>query len=260
MAAEELLPQQRHALIRDRLLAQGRVIAVDLAQELDVSHDTIRRDLRELAAAGQCQRVYGGALPPAPRSGPITARMKQDSARKEALARAAVSLVKRGDVVFLDASSVNHAIARVLPREHGLTVVTNAPAIAALLAGREDVELIVIGGRVDPHIGASLGAGAIRDAKALGSDLYFVGACGADSAAGISAQDYEDAQFKQAVAAGSRATVAAVTNEKLGTSAPFSVLPIAGLHALVLERDAPATQVKAFARNGVRVLRAEAVA
>lgn len=69
MSAEELLPQQRHRLILERLLAQGRVIAVDLARELEVSHDTIRRDLREMAAAGQCRRVYGGALPLAPEIG-----------------------------------------------------------------------------------------------------------------------------------------------------------------------------------------------
>lgn len=253
---EELLPQQRHRLILERLLAQGRVIAVDLAQELEVSHDTIRRDLREMAAAGQCRRVYGGALPLAPDNGPIALRQTQAPARKAALARAAVGLIERGQVVFLDAGSTNTAIAEALPRGYGLTAVTNAPAIAALLAEREDIELIVIGGRVDPRIGASLGSGAIRDAEAIRSDLYFVGVCGADAEAGVSALGYEDAQFKQAVAAASRAVVAVAADEKLGTAAPYSVLPADGLHALVIEHGGDAGQAKAFARLGVRVVRA----
>lgn len=260
MSAEELLPQQRHRLILERLLAQGRVIAVDLARELEVSHDTIRRDLREMAAAGQCRRVYGGALPLAPDNGPIALRQTQAPGRKAALARAAVGLIERGQVIFLDAGSTNIAIAQALPQGYGLTVVTNAPAIAAALALREDLQLIVIGGRVDARIGASLGRVAIRDAQAIRSDLYFVGVCGVDAQAGISALDYEDAQFKQAVAAVSRAVVAVAADEKLGTAAPFAVAATDDLHALVIEHGADAAQARAFEGLGVRVVRAEAVA
>lgn len=257
MSAEELLPQQRHRLILERLLAEGRVIAVDLARELEVSHDTIRRDLREMAAAGQCRRVYGGALPMAPDHGSLAQRRTQAPTRKAALARAALALVERGQLLFLDAGSTNIAIAEVLPRDFDLTVATNAPAIAALLAQRDDIELIVIGGRVDPHVGASLGSGAIRDAAAIVSDLYFVGVCGADAQAGISAIDYEDAQFKRAVAAASRAVVAVATDDKLGTAAPFSVWPAEGVQALVIEHGGDAAEAEAFARLGARVLRAE---
>ncbi|MGH8080525.1 MAG: DeoR/GlpR family DNA-binding transcription regulator [Lysobacter sp.] len=256
MSAEELLPQQRHRLILDRLLAQGRVIAVDLARELEVSHDTIRRDLREMAAAGQCRRVYGGALPLAPDNGPLVVRQTLAPARKAALARAAVGLIERGQVVFLDAGSTNIAIADALPRDFDLTVVTNAPAIAALVAQREDLELIVIGGRVDTRIGASLGAGAIRDAEAIRSDIYFVGVCGVDVEVGVTTLGYEDAQFKQAVAQMSRAVVAVVTVDKLGTAAPYAVAPADSLHALVIESGADAGQAKAFVRLGVQVVRA----
>lgn len=258
VSAEELLPQQRHRLILDRLLARGRVIAVDLARELEVSHDTIRRDLREMAAAGQCRRVYGGALPLAPDHGPIALRQTQAPTRKAALARAAIGLIAPGQVIFLDAGSGNIALARALPRGYGLTVATNAPAIAAVLAEREDLQLIVIGGRVDPRIGASLGRVAIRDAQAIRSDLYFVGVCGVDAQAGVSALDYEDAQFKQAVAEASRALVAVATDEKLGTAAAYTVAPTEALHALVVEHSAEAARIRGFERGGVRVLRAEA--
>ena len=77
-----LLLKQRHALIQQQLQADGRVLALDLARQLDVSEDTIRRDLREMAAAGLCQRVYGGALPLAPDGGSLTQR-KHEVARKQ---------------------------------------------------------------------------------------------------------------------------------------------------------------------------------
>ncbi|ALN58477.1 transcriptional regulator, DeoR family [Lysobacter enzymogenes] len=256
MSVEELLPQQRHRLILERLLAQGRVIAVDLARELEVSHDTIRRDLREMAAAGQCRRVYGGALPLAPDRGTLVQRQAQAPGRKAALARAAIGLIERGQVLFLDAGSTNIAIAQALPADYGLTVATNAPAIAALLAPREDLQLIAIGGRIEPRIGAALGAGALREVEAIRSDWYFLGVCGADHEAGISARDYEDAQFKQAAAQAARAVAVLVTDDKFGTAAPYTVLAADAVAALVIEHDGDAAQARAFAAKGARVVRA----
>ena len=73
MSMQDLLLGERQALIRTRLDLSGRVIAADLAQELGVSEDTIRRDLREMASAGLCRRVYGGAL----RLSPSTTSMNE---------------------------------------------------------------------------------------------------------------------------------------------------------------------------------------
>jgi DeoR/GlpR family transcriptional regulator of sugar metabolism len=129
----ELLLRQRQSLIQDRLRQSGRVLAVDLAQEFNVSEDTIRRDLRELAAAGLCERVYGGALPVAPGGTTLSQRAGEAPGRKAALAAAAVPLLTPGMTVFFDASSTNLAIARALPAGLELTAVTNTPLIAAVL-------------------------------------------------------------------------------------------------------------------------------
>src|SRR5471030_3483486 len=116
MSSNLLLPEERHRAIRDRLAAEGRVLAIDLAQELRTSEDTIRRDLRELAALGVCRRVYGGALPVSPASGPIATRENEFPESKAALAREAVKLVSAGQFIFLDAGTTNLAIARALPQ------------------------------------------------------------------------------------------------------------------------------------------------
>lgn len=250
-----LLLKQRHALIQQRLLAEGRVLALDLAEQLNVSEDTIRRDLRDLAAAGLCTRVYGGALPLPPTPGTLAERRGEAPDRKWRLAQAAANLVQADMVLFIDAGSTNLAIAEALP-DLPLTVATNAPAIALALLERPRIEVILIGGRIDRGAGASLGAKTLRDAELIRSDLCFLGACGVDAEAGITAFSYEEAEFKRAIAVMSKAVVVAATSEKLATAAPFSMLPAAHLSHLVVEHDAAAAQLAAFSQLGVQILRA----
>lgn len=254
-SGSDLLPRERHVLIQQRLLDEGRVLAVDLAKLLKVSEDTIRRDLRDLAAVGLCRRVYGGALPISPQSGTLAERQTQHPARKADLARAAVSLVTPGSTVFIDAGSTTAAIAEALPERQGLTVATNSPAIAARLIGRADITVIVVGGRIDPKVGGAIGSKAIKDAEEIRSDLCFLGACGIDAEAGVTVFDYEDSEFKRSIAASSRGVVVTVTREKLATAASFVVAAPEDLHALVIESGADETQCQAFERLGVQVLR-----
>src|SRR5450830_1822180 len=149
MNTHNLLPQERHDFILQRLNGDGKVLAAQLAHDLNVTEDTIRRDLRDLAAAGLCQKVYGGAvrlpLPPAPNDGTLGQRCDHRAAAKSRLAQAAATLIAPGSLVFIDAGSTNLGIAAALP-DVPLTVVTNAPAIAAVLVDRPQLELIVIGG------------------------------------------------------------------------------------------------------------------
>ena len=253
------LPDERRQAILERLVRRGRVLAGDLAREFHTSEDTIRRDLREMAAAGKCRRVYGGALPLSPASGPLAARRTEAPERKAALGRAAAALARPGQVVFFDAGSTNAAIARALPAGLAVTVVTNAPDIAADLVGKPGVELIVIGGRVDPRSGAALGARALRDAGEMRVDLAFLGACAVDVEAGVAAFDAEEAQFKRLIAERAKAVAAAVTTDKLGTAAPFAVAPISRLAHLVVEADAPERALAPLRRAGVSVHRAERI-
>jgi DeoR/GlpR family transcriptional regulator of sugar metabolism len=251
------LPDERQQIILDRLAQRGRVLAGDLAREFRTSEDTIRRDLREMAAAGKCRRVYGGALPLSPASGSLAMRQAEAPERKAALGRAAAALVRPGQVVFFDAGSTNAAIARALPAGLGVVIATNAPDIAADLVGRPGVELIVIGGRVDPRSGAALGARAMRDAREIRVDLAFLGACAIDAEAGVAAFDAEEAEFKRLIAERAKAVAAAVTTDKLGTAAPFAVAPTSRLTHLVVEADAPESALAPLRRAGVSVHRAE---
>jgi DeoR/GlpR family transcriptional regulator of sugar metabolism len=253
------LPQERHHFILQRLQTDGKVLAAQLAQDLDVTEDTIRRDLRDLAADGLCQKVYGGAvrMPAAPESGTLLQRMGREQSGKSRLAAAAATLVQPGSTIFLDAGSSNLAIADALPAMP-LTVLTNAPSIAVRLLEQPHIDLIMIGGRIRQSLGGSVGATALREAELLRPDLYFIGACGVDVQAGVTAVDFEEAEFKRRLAANSKATAIVATVAKLGAVAACHVLHIAQLTHLIVEAQTSAELAEAYAAAGARLLRAGA--
>src|SRR4051794_15871033 len=107
-----MLPAQRRDFLLARLERDGRLVAKDLAAELDVGEDSLRRDLRELAAAGLCQRVYGGALPVSPALADYATRGGLATDSKQRVAAAAVRLVRPGSTVLLDGGTTALAVAR----------------------------------------------------------------------------------------------------------------------------------------------------
>ncbi|OCP37844.1 DeoR/GlpR family DNA-binding transcription regulator [Ensifer sp. LC163] len=252
----ELLLRERKTRIQERLKADGRVLAADLAAEFRVSEDTIRRDLREMAAAGLCERVYGGALPLAPSSLTLSQRVAMAPERKAALARASVGFIAPGSTVFLDAGSTNLAIAELIEPDLTATIVTNTPLIAAALMEKPGIDLILVGGPLNRAVGAAVGARAQRDIEQLRPDLCILGTCGADVDAGLTAIYFEDAEFKRLIASRSRALLVAVTNDKLGTAASHAIVGIDEVTTLVLEADAPAHHVAAFEASGTTVVMA----
>ena len=228
-----MLTAQRHQIIRDALARDGKVVSGDLARRFDLSEDTVRRDLRTLAAEGACRRVYGGAV--APESGPLALRHDRHAGEKAALARAAVGVLERGQSLLIDAGSTNSAIAAALPEGLGLTVLTNAPDIAARLAGRRDLRLVVLGGVLDPDTGACTGPQTLAGLAEVRADWLFLGGCGVSAEAGVTAFDPHEAEVKRAMVAVSDRVLVAATADKLGTAAPFPVLPSELVSVLVTQ-------------------------
>ncbi|NTJ43370.1 DeoR/GlpR transcriptional regulator [Agrobacterium larrymoorei] len=244
---------ERQAQILAELQRNGRVFAHQLAESFAVSGDTVRRDLREMAARGECERVYGGALLAGGTTSPLKNRLEESMDRKTALGRVASRFFLDGMVVFIDAGSTNLAIARCIPTNVRLTVVTNTPTIAAELSGRADIELVVIGGRIDPAVGAAIDTTALRQLEAVRPDLCILGACGLTLENGLTADVFEDAVFKRLACAASLRTLAAVTTEKLGHRAAFHVHPLKAPLSLVLESDAEPHFIDRFTANRVEV-------
>ncbi|MGJ4942126.1 DeoR/GlpR family DNA-binding transcription regulator [Bradyrhizobium sp. HKCCYLS1011] len=253
----EQIPMARRDVIADRLAQGQAVVAATLAAEFDVSEDAIRRDLRALATEGRCRRVYGGALPITPGMSPMAARIGEGRERKRALARAAATTIKPGEFIFLDNGSTNLALTEFLPEDAELTVATNSIDIAAAVLRRQDLQLIMIGGAVNPVVGGCVDAGAVLAIMQLNIDRCFLGACAVSPKGGVSAFDLSDAAFKRALLSVSRESVVLATTDKLDTRAPHRVAANKDIACLVVEHDAPAAHLKAFAKAGASILKAD---
>lgn len=228
-----MLTEERHQVIRDRLNSDGRVIANDLAKEFDVSEDTVRRDLRELAKAGHCRRVYGGALAPAPNLGSITQRSTTSTDEKERLAKCVAGIILPGQTIFIDAGSTNIAIARALQREMALTVVTNAPAVALALSDHDKCRTILLGGVLNQDKGACLGGQTLNEVRRIYADVFVLGTCGVDASVGVTALDVEEAELKRTMVEQSGQLLVPATADKIGTIAHYSVAVASAIDTLI---------------------------
>jgi DeoR/GlpR family transcriptional regulator of sugar metabolism len=246
------LPRERQDRIMDRLRRHGRVIAADLAVEFRVSEDSIRRDLRELAARDLCKRVYGGALlmSTAP---PLAERRREHVERKRALAAVAATLVSPRQILFIDAGSTNTAIAAALPEGADLTVVTNAPDVALAVIGRPGFEVLSIGGRIDPKIGGAIGSLALRQIQGIRADLCFPGVCAADADTGLWTLDAEEVVLKRTMIEASGETCLVATREKLIRAATHHTAPVSSLTHLIVERDTDPALLAAWRAAGTTV-------
>ena len=154
-----MLAAARKELLLDRLRRDGRIVAKEIAAELGLSEDSIRRDLRELDAAGLAVRVYGGALPASPAVADYAARTAVSPDSKRRVAAAAVALIQPGATVILDGGTTTLAMVDALPRTLPCTVITHSPTIAASLL-EHTAEVLLIGGRLFKHSAVACGAAA----------------------------------------------------------------------------------------------------
>ena len=251
-SSDATLPRERQDRIWERLRRHGRVIAADLAVEFRVSEDSIRRDLRELAARGLCKRVYGGALLMT-QTAPIAQRRGEHVERKRALAAVAASLVSPGQILFIDAGSTNSAIAAALPERQGLTVETNAPDVALALIGRPGIDVLTIGGRIDPKIGGAVGSMAVRQVQGIRADLCMPGVCAADADTGLWTLDPEEVVLKRTMIEASGETLLVATREKLLAAATHHTAPAASITHLVVERGTEPAIIEAWRAVGTTV-------
>jgi DeoR/GlpR family transcriptional regulator of sugar metabolism len=250
-----MLTAERRQAILDRLTVDGKVVASELAASLGVSEDTVRRDLRELDSVGLLRRVHGGALPP--RSGGarhFAQRRMVDAAGKAAIGAAAVGLVRPNDVVLMSGGTTVLEFARRLPDDLRATVLTTGPDIAAALADHPGLEVVMIGGRVQPDTHTVIGPEAVDAVRAVRADLCVLGVCSLHPEAGLTQIDREEAMVERAMIAAS-ARVATLTGaDKLGFAGPWPVAEAADIDVLVTDATPAATAP--YAALGIEVVAA----
>lgn len=249
-----VLPDERRQHLQLLLSREGKLVITELSRRLGVSGDTLRRDIQELAEAGLVQRVRGGALPLSPSTAPYPARRETRLTAKREVAVRAVRLIRPGQVLLLDGGTTVLEVARHLPTDLRLTVVTPSPPVVMALAEHPGVEIILLGGTLNQRTMTVTGSSAYRALTGLNVDLCLLGVCSLHPELGLTGLDYEEAQLKRLMVRQAGETVVLLTADKLGTASPYKVAELSELTHLVTEASVPDEVLAPYRQAGVGVV------
>ncbi|WBB69206.1 DeoR/GlpR family DNA-binding transcription regulator [Micromonospora sp. WMMD812] len=243
LAGEEQLrytsaPQRREEILR-RMRRTGYVSAPELSAKLSVSDRTVRRDLQRLADLGLAELVYGGAVPPGgvqPGS-PFGARSQVQSRQKRAIAHQALQFVEPGATIGIDAGTTTLELARLLPPDGDITVVTHSLPAMAALGERSDVALIGLGGLLHPATQAFTGPDTVTAVSRLRVHTFFLAASGL-TGGGAYCSTPLDAEAKRAFIAAADRVVLLADSSKLRQTAPVPICDYVQLDAVITDAGA----------------------
>jgi DeoR/GlpR family transcriptional regulator of sugar metabolism len=249
-----MLAAERRDLLVTRLRRDGKLVARDLAVELGLSEDSVRRDLRELAAAGLCQRVYGGALPVSPALGTLTARSEIAPESKRRIAARAAELIAPGTTAILDSGTTALAVVAALRPDLAATIITHSPTTASALANHPTVDVFILGGRLFKHSVAACGAAAAEAAAGISADLYLLGVGGIHPKEGLTTGDPDEAAMKRILVNRAADTYVLGSIEKLGAVCSYSVTGLSGVAGIVTDAPADHPAVQQLREQGVGII------
>jgi DeoR/GlpR family transcriptional regulator of sugar metabolism/transposase len=251
-----ILAAERREVLLTRLHRDGKLIARDLAAELGLSEDSVRRDLRELAAAGLCQRVYGGALPISPALGTQASRSGIAPDSKRRVAAAAARLITPGTTVILDGGTTALEVAKALSPELEATIITHSATTAAALAAHPRVNIFLLGGQLRKQSVSASGAIAAEAASGITADLALLITPGIHPAEGLTHADPEDAALARILATRAADTYVMASIEKLGTVCAYRITSLSDVAGIITDAPASHPVVQELRNQGVTIIAA----
>ena len=246
-----MLKEERQQIILTLLHDSGKIVVSDLSRSLDISEDTIRRDLRDLDESGLLLRVHGGALPRSNTPPAYTTRAGQAAGIKESIAAATVKRLRHGQVILLDGGTTALRVAQQLPPDFRATVVTHSIPAMMALAAHPTVDVILLGGRLFKESLVAVGAQTVAALRSVRADVCILGVTAIHPDVGISASDYEEALVKQAMVACATEVIAQATADKLGKAEAFIAATVDQVTILVTEPSVPEDVLTAYRAHGI---------
>ncbi|TPQ16372.1 DeoR/GlpR family DNA-binding transcription regulator [Streptomyces sporangiiformans] len=250
-------PERQQEILR---LARdgGRVDVVSLAEEFQVTAETIRRDLKALDRAGLLRRVHGGAIPAGRLDfEPDLAERESTAAdEKDRIAKAALAELPDNGTMILDAGTTVARFAAYLPLEVTLTVVTHSLPIAARLADHPGIQLHLIGGRVRHRTRAAVDAWALRAYGEIRADVVFLASNGFSAEHGLTTPDLAEAAVKRAALSAARRVVLLADSAKHGKEHFARFGTLGDVDLLITDSGLSPEDATAIERGGTEVVRA----
>jgi len=249
-----MLKEERQQIILNEVELHNRVLLTDMAELLDVSIDTARRDVKELDAEKKLRKVHGGAIslgfsnPTAPNKN--TYALSQ----KTAIAEKAIMLLKDGCVIFIDGGTTCLELARLIPEQLGLTCFTLSLPVAMQLLTKPNVEVIFIGGRISRDAQISTGANTVHNLAGVKVDYGFIGTGYVDSLHGLTEFDWDIVQVKKAVVNASKKAVLLCISEKLNSQHRYKTCDINAINTMITELDPENNLLNLFRKQDIYLL------
>lgn len=257
-----MLAEQRYQKILGLLREHGSVRAAELKEKLNVSSETVRRDLEYMEIQGLIRRARGGAFlnesAIQARSPtwytPFGIRGKERAESKREIAEFAVGFIKEGQSIALDSGTTAFALARaVKDRFKSITVVTNSMAIANELSDAKGVTLIVTGGVYRWEEAAFISDMAGLIFSKLNIDLFFMTTCGISVERGVTYQRMDEILVQEKMMDASEKTVVIADSSKLGINSLVKMCDVDRISMIITDSDAKERQIKPFAKAGIPV-------
>jgi DeoR/GlpR family transcriptional regulator of sugar metabolism len=249
-----MLKKERQAYILRQVNLHNKVLSSSLSNEINVSEDTIRRDLHELAEDGRIIKVHGGALSHSFHDlyNPLGNIYLHD--HKKIIAAKAASLIEDGMYVLTSGGTTILELARMLPPDLKATFVSGSlPAIVEYLH-HPNIEVIVIGDKISKNSRITVGGDAISKIGHIRADLCFLGVDAIHVHHGVSDSDWDVVQLKKAMIESSQKVVCLSIAEKTSTIKPVHVCPVGSIHTLITELPPGDPALQHYTNAGIEVL------
>lgn len=249
------MPAQRRLAI-SRLFAERPAVRIEeLAEEFDVSRETIRRDLINLEERGEIQRVHGGGIRREMSSSepPFEVRLVQQAREKTAMARIAADLVTDAKTVFLDVGTSVARVVDFLPDVFTGEVITNSVLAAQALAARNDIEVILCGGRMrhgDLALSGPVAAGMLRD---IFVEVALLGSGGVDPQHGLTDFYPDEIDLRRVVIENTQTRYVLADSTKIGRVATHRVVALDRLDGIITDDGVEPEFVQEFRNLGIEV-------
>ena len=249
-----MLKRERHAYILHHVNLHNKVLSAELSQHINVSDDTIRRDLQELADAGKLIKVHGGALSPSFHNGLDTSKEAYSYNQKKIIAKKAASLIKDGMFVLTGGGTTIIELARALPASlHATFISGSIPAIYEYM-NHPNIDVIVIGDKILKNSKITVGLEAVSRIRQLKADLCFLGINALNLENGVSDNDWDVVQIKKAMVESSQKLVCLTIAEKINSQQPLQVCESSKIDTLITELSADDTLLIPYKEAGIQVL------
>ncbi|MTH65346.1 DeoR/GlpR family DNA-binding transcription regulator [Paracoccus shanxieyensis] len=220
---------------------EGRVLVDDLANRFDVTLQTIRRDLGDMAEAGLLDRVHGGAVP---RAGAVNlgyeARRRMNAEAKAAIGAACAAAIPDNCSLILNLGTTTEAVAHALIGHKNITVVTNNMNVANILLANPGCEIMVTGGALRRSDGGLVGELTTQFFEQFKVDYAVIGTSALDHDGDMLDFDLAEVRVSRAILRQSRHAFLVTDHSKLGRPAPARIASIAEIDTVFIDRPLPA--------------------